>query len=172
VLAQEAVDEKENECAAIPDLLDRLDLCGALVTIDAIACNLAVAKAVTDRQGDYLLAVKANQPTLFGEITRYFDDAAVKLPVLIDLDKGHGRLKTRRYAVSHEVGWLSGDRRYPAEPRFSKLSAIGMVEAVVEKAGTATTTRRFYLSSAPPSAWPRRCAATGASRTACTGCST
>jgi len=46
------------------------------------------------------------------------------------------------------VGWLSGDRRYPAEPRFSKLSAIGMVEAVIEKAGTATTTRRFYLSSA------------------------
>jgi predicted transposase YbfD/YdcC len=148
VLAQEAVDEKENECAAIPDLLDRLDLSGALVTIDAIACNPAVARAVTDRQGDYLLAVKANQPTLFGEISRYFDDPAVKLPVLTDLDKGHGRLETRRYAVSHEVGWLSGDRRYPAEPRFSRLSAVGMVEAVVEKAGTATTTRRFYLSSA------------------------
>ena len=74
MLAQEAVDAKENECAVIPDILDRLDLPGALVTIDAIACNPAIAKAITDRKGDYLLAVKANQPTLFGEIGRYFAD--------------------------------------------------------------------------------------------------
>ena len=148
VLAQEAVDEKENECAAIPAILDRLDLSGALVTIDAIACNPGLAKAVTDREGDYLLAVKANQPTLFGEIGRYFDDPAAKLLAWTDVDKDHGRLETRRYAVSREVGWLSGDRPYPDEPRFSKLAAIGMVEATVEKAGRTTTTRRLYLSSA------------------------
>jgi predicted transposase YbfD/YdcC len=152
VLAQEAVDEKENECAVIPDLLDRLDLPGALVTIDAIACNPAIAGAIADRGGDYLLAVKANQPTLHGEIARYFADPAAKPAVLTDVDKGHGRIETRRYAVSHEVGWLSGGRRCPDEPRFPKLSAIAMVEATVEKAGTATTTRRFYLSSAALSA--------------------
>jgi predicted transposase YbfD/YdcC len=148
VLAQAAVDEKENECAAIPDILDRLDLSGALVTIDAIACNPAIAQAITDREGDYLLAVKANQPTLLSEISRYFDDPAAKRAAWTDVDKGHGRIETRRYAVSHEVGWLSGDRRYPAEPRFPKLAAIAMVEAVVEKTGVITTARRFYLSSA------------------------
>jgi hypothetical protein len=57
VLAQEAVDEKENECAAIPDLLDPLALDGALVTIDAIACNPAMATAIGARGGNYLLAV-------------------------------------------------------------------------------------------------------------------
>lgn len=70
--------------------------------------------------------------------------------MLIDIDKGHGRIETRRYAVSHEVSWLSGDRRYPdgAQRRFPKLCAIAMVEASVEHAGAVTTTRRFYLCSA------------------------
>ena len=150
VLAQEAVDEKENECTVIPDILDRLDLDGALVTIDAIACNPAIAAAVTEHKGDYLLAVKANQPTLHREIARYFDDPAAKASSVCDTDKGHGRIETRRCHVSHEVDWLSGDRRYPDEPRFPGLVSIAMVEATVEQAatGTATTTRRFYLSSA------------------------
>lgn len=148
VLAQEAVDEKENECAVIPDILDRLDLEGAVVTIDAIACNPAIATAITDRGGDYLLAVKANQPTLFAEIGRYFDDPEARIAVHIDVDKGHGRIETRRYAVSHEVDWLSGNRRYPDEPRFPKLKSIALVESTVEKAGTVTTMRRLYLSSA------------------------
>lgn len=148
VLAQEAVDEKENECAAIPEILDRLNLDGAIVTIDAIACNPAIAKAITDRNGHYLLAVKGNQPTLFSEIGRYFDDPKAQAAVYTDVDKGHGRIETRRYVVSHEVDWLSGNRRYPDEPRFPKLAAIAMVEALVEKAGTATTMRRLFLSSA------------------------
>jgi len=148
VLAQEAVDEKENECAAIPDILDRLALQGALVTIDAIACNPAVAAAITERKGDYLLAVKANQPTLHGEIARYFDDPAAKSAAFVDVDKGHGRLETRRYLVSHEVDWLSGDRRYPDEPRLPKLAAIAMVEARVEKAAATTVSRRYYVASA------------------------
>ena len=149
VLAQEAVDQKENECAVIPEVLDRLDVKGAIITIDVIACNPAIAKAITDRGGNYVLAVKANQPTLFGEIGRYFDDPDARVARRTDVDKGHGRLETRRYAVSHEVDWLSGDRRYPDEPRFPKLAAIAMVEATVEKAGTITTMRRLFLSSAP-----------------------
>lgn len=148
VLAQEAVDEKENECAVIPEILDRLDLKGAVVTIDAIACNPAIATAITERGGDYLLAVKANQPTLFAEIGRYFDDPDARIAAHTDIDKGHGRLETRRYAVSQEVDWLSGDRRYPDEPRFAKLATIALVEARVEKAGTVTTMRRLFLSSA------------------------
>lgn len=156
VLAQEAVDEKETECAVIPDILDRLDLDGALVTIDAIACNPAIAAAVTTRKGDYLLAVKANQPTLHREIARYFDDPAAKAKSPADIDKGHGRIETRRCHVSHEVEWLSGDRRYPDEPRFAGLAAIAMAEATVEQAGAVTTTRRFYLSSARLT--PERCA--------------
>lgn len=87
VLAQEAVDEKANECAAIPELLDRLDIAGALVTIDAIACNPAIAAAITSRDGDYLIAVKANQPTLHREIAAYFADPAARAETVEELDR-------------------------------------------------------------------------------------
>ncbi|MGH6933139.1 MAG: ISAs1 family transposase [Dongiaceae bacterium] len=157
VLAQEAVADKDNECGAMPEILDRLDLAGALVTIDAIACNPAIATAITTRKGDYLLAVKANQPTLHGEIKTYFDDPTPgRVATHVEVDKGHGRIETRRYAVSHEVDWLSSNRRFPGEPRFPGLAGIVMVEAAVEQNGALTTSRRYYLSSAALS--PQRAA--------------
>ena len=71
VLAQEAVDEKENEIVVIPKLLDQLDLDGALVSIDAIACNPAIAEAIVAAGTGYLLPVKENQPTLRAEAESY-----------------------------------------------------------------------------------------------------
>ena len=67
---------------------------------------------------------------------------------MVDVDKDHGRIETRRYTLSHNVAWLSSDRRYPGEPRFAGLKSIALVEAEVETAGTTTTARRYYLSSA------------------------
>ena len=64
ILGQEAVADKSNEITAIPKLLDVLDLTGALVTIDAAGCQKEIAQKIRDRGGDYLLAVKGNQPTL------------------------------------------------------------------------------------------------------------
>ena len=75
VLGQEAVDEKSNETTAIPALLDRLAIEGALVTIDAIACNPRIARTIVEAGADYLLAVKENQPSLHAEMQSYFDDA-------------------------------------------------------------------------------------------------
>ena len=149
VLAQEAVDDKENECGAIPEVLDRLNLKGALVSIDAIACNPAIATAITERGGDYLLAVKANQPTWHAEVASYFGDLPPgQIAETTEVDKGHGRIETRRAVVSHAVDWLLSNRRYPGEPRFPGLAAIGMVEAIVEKAGGVSVERRYYISSA------------------------
>jgi len=149
VLGQEAVDEKSNEITAIPALLARLALKGALVTIDAIACNPTIARTITEAGADYLLAVKDNQPTLHGEMRSYFDSApADEVETLTLVDKGHGRLETRRHVVSGAVDWMSGSRRYPGEPRFAGLTTIGMVESTVEKAGQTSTERRFYISSA------------------------
>ncbi len=79
VLGQEAVEAKSNEITAIPALLERLAasdaFAGALVTIDAIACNPDIAQSIADHGADYLLAVKANQPSLLSEIERFFGDA-------------------------------------------------------------------------------------------------
>ncbi|HEX9858783.1 MAG TPA: ISAs1 family transposase [Paracoccaceae bacterium] len=149
VLGQEAVEEKSNEITAIPVLLERLSIKGALVTIDAIACNPTIAQHINDAGADYLLAVKDNQPTLLAEMQGYFDTApAAEVETVTQLDKGHGRLETRRHLVSATVDWMSGSRHYPGEPRFANLKTIGMVESTVEKTGHTSTERRFYISSA------------------------
>src|SRR5205807_8802061 len=63
-VAQVAVDSKSNEITAIPEVLKLVELGGAVVTIDAMGCQADVAEAIVDGGGDYILAVKRNQPTL------------------------------------------------------------------------------------------------------------
>ena len=140
------------EQETIPLLLKRLAasgaLSGALVTIDAIACNPKVAKAVVEAGADYLIAVKANQPGLCAEIERFFDDPASPPPDRCeDIDKGHGRVEERRVAVSTEVDWLRGERRFPGEYRLPGIAAIVMVEAEAFAKCTAKRHRRFYVTS-------------------------
>lgn len=152
VLGQEAVAEGSCEQETIPLLLERLaasgSLDGALVTIDAIACNPKVAKAVIDAGADYLIAVKANQPGLMDEIARFFDDPRNPPPDRCeDADKGHGRIETRRVAASTQVDWLKGERRFPGEYRLPNIAAIVMVEAETFEKGATTRHRRFYVAS-------------------------
>ena len=150
VLGQEAVAGKSNEITAIPLLLERLELAGALVTIDAIGCQSKIAQAILAKRADYLLAVKANWPLLQAEIGRYFTDAqAGALDRLETTDGDHGRIKVRHHAVSRDVAWLATDRRHPGEPRFPGLATVAMVEAAVERDGKSSIARRYYLSSLP-----------------------
>jgi predicted transposase YbfD/YdcC len=150
VLAQEAVPDKANELAAIPPLLQRLGaedgLKGALVSIDAIATNPAIAEAITDQGADYLLAVKANQPTLRAEVEAAFATAE-GLATCVDLDKGHGRIEERRMTVLREVDWLAGDRRFPGELRLPGTACLLRAETRVESAGSTRTETRYFVSS-------------------------
>lgn len=147
VLGQQACDAKSNEITAIPLLLERLALTGALVTIDAMGCQTKIAQAILDKGADYLLAVKDNWPTLSGEIEHYFADALDRdLERFETTDGDHGRIEARRHVLSHDVAWLSTDRRFPGEPRFPGLKAIAMVE--VERDGKTSRERRYFLSSA------------------------
>ena len=137
VLGQEFVDTKSNEITAIPALLERLAasgaLNGALVTIDAIACNPGIAQAIVGHGADYLLAVKGNQPSLLSEMERFFNDAdGTGFDRHTDVDKGHGRIEERRCTVSQAVDWMEGGRRFPGEYRFPKLATIAMIESTVE----------------------------------------
>lgn len=150
VLGQQACEAKSNEITAIPLLLDRLALTGALVTIDAMGCQTKIAQKILDKGADYLLAVKANWPSLHGEIERYFDDLPDGAGERHETTEGeHGRIEVRRHCVSHDVAWLITDRRFPDEPRFPGLKAIARVEAEVERDGKTSRERRYYLCSLP-----------------------
>lgn len=153
-LAQLSVPEKTNEITAIPDLLDHLaqagQLDGALVTIDAMGCQAAIARKIVDHKADYLLTLKGNQSTLEADVLDYFRTApADELATATTVEKGHGRIETRTYLASANVGWIASDRRYPGAPRFPHIVTLLQVHAVTEQAGKSTSETRTYLSSAP-----------------------
>jgi predicted transposase YbfD/YdcC len=149
VLGQEAVSGKSNEIVAIPLLLERLALEGALVTIDAIGAQGAIAEVILRRGGDYLLALEANRPATLKDVAAFFAEPP---PGAVDTfeatDGDHGRIAIRRHAVCHDVAWLFSDRRYPGEVAFPGLAMIGMVESTTERGGEASRERRYYLGSA------------------------
>jgi len=148
VLGQEAVEEKSNEITAIPALLERIDLVGALVSIDAMGCNPNIAQSIRDAKADYLLAVKDNQPTLHADVKSYFATAPCgEVERFESVGKDHGRLEIRAHTVSHLVDWITAERSYPGAPRFPQLAAIAIVESRIERAGQIATEQRSYISS-------------------------
>lgn len=153
VLGQEAVAEKAGEVTAIPALIDRLAagkaLDGAVVSIDAVATNPAIATAIRAAGADYLLAVKTNQPTLRAEVEAFFADApASALDSHTDHDKGHGRIEQRTATVGHDVGWLTGDRRFPGELRLPDIRTVIRVATRTELRDRGRFETRYYVSSA------------------------
>ena len=112
VLAQERVNGKSNEITAIPKLLELLDLKGKIVTIDAIGTQKAIAKQIIDAEGDYVLAVKRNQGKLFQEmkfvfeIDRKQDFKGAPYDYAETVNKGHGRIETRRCWAISDIEYL------------------------------------------------------------------
>ena len=148
-LGQSAVVSKSNEITAVPDLLRALELAGCIVTLDALHCQKTTAREIHEADADYVLALKGNQGTAHQEVRAYLDDAILRgAPELVPLEtveKGHGRIETRRYWQSAKIGWFA-DRA-----DWENLRSVGVVEAVREVAGSAPSTeRRYYLSSLAP----------------------
>jgi predicted transposase YbfD/YdcC len=153
-LAQLSVPEKTNEITAIPELLDQLadarQLQGALVTIDAMGCQVEIANKIVAHDADYLLALKGNQPTLEADVKNYFDDAPDReLVTKTTVEKGHGRIETRTYTASSVVDWIASDRSYPGQPRFTNIKTILKVRDRVEYPDRCSFETRYYISSAP-----------------------
>lgn len=153
-LAQLSVPEKTNEITAIPDLLDHLaetrQLAGALVTIDAMGTQVDIAAKIIEHGADYLLPLKGNQPTLAKEVEDYFRTApADELVIKTTVEKGHGRIETRRYTASAVVEWIEAERGYPGQPRFKGIKTLLKVDCRTEHHDRSTFETRVYICSAP-----------------------
>lgn len=151
-LGQRPCEEKSNEITAIEDLLPTLALEGAVVTIDAMGCQTAIAQQITDGGGDYVLAVKDNQPRLAEALQDFF--ASLNAPghprravsLHETLDKGHGRIETRRCVAVGELDWLD---LLDLKARWSKLASVACIESTRSIAGKLETEKRYVISSLP-----------------------
>ena len=153
-LAQLSVPEKTNEITAIPELLDHLaesqQLAGALVTIDAMGCQVEIADKIVAHKADFMLALKGNQMTLEREAEDYFrtapEDEIVRKTTI---EKGHGRIETRIFMASKVVDWIKPDKTYPGQPKFNHIKTIVKVINRTEFKDRCTQDDRLYISSAP-----------------------
>lgn len=147
-LGQVATEEKSNEITVIPELIERIDVKGAIVTIDAMGCQKEIAKTIVDAKGDYVLAVKDNQPKLHEAIQEAFSDRRqgdlVQMPHRQHqtTDNGHGRKDERHYVLAK----LPQDS--PLKNQWPGLKAIGMAVRTTQRAdGTISGDVRYFISS-------------------------
>jgi len=151
-LGQVAVDQKSNEITAIPKLLELLDVGGALATSDAAGCQTNIAKQIRDSGGDYVLAVKDNQPHLHEDVIQRCldcvenDFAGVEHSVFAESATRHGRQETRTTYVI-----LSTEGIRDAE-HWCDLSAICCVVSERVVGGETSIEARHYIGSAKESA--------------------
>jgi predicted transposase YbfD/YdcC len=151
VLGQLSVDCKENEIVAIPRLLELLDLAGATVTIDAMGCQAEIAAKIVGNGGDYVLAVKDNQPALHDTLRRNLGEMIleefkdVRHGFAETVDGDHGRVETRRVWVTDQLDdWLKAEQR----ERWAGLKSVAVVEATREVPLKPTSVeRRYFISS-------------------------
>jgi predicted transposase YbfD/YdcC len=147
VLAQTKVLSKSNEITAIPILLDVLDIEGSIITIDAMGTQKKIADKIYQANGDYILSLKANHPTLFQDVKTWFDSQQtadiLPLPLEHTTEAGHHRIEVRKY-------WAFSLAQLPPLHQSSQWAGFQTVIAVerIRHLRTKTTHEiQFYLSS-------------------------
>lgn len=143
-LGQVAVGDGSNEIAAIPELLQVLDLRGALVTLDAAGCQTQIVEQIRTQGGDYLVAVKGNQPSLQQAVHAAFDraceDEFADCPMAASVEDGHGRHEERYVTVIQNPGGL------PSEWKDARAVVVVGRERQVKGQENASTTH-YYITS-------------------------
>jgi predicted transposase YbfD/YdcC len=145
-LGQVVVQEKSNEITAIPELLQLLEFSGALITIDAMGCQREIADQIRQGKGDYVLAVKPNQPKLYEQVEEAIEQAleqdAEKVDEHMTVETGHGRHETRTYAI------IAAPESVDPDELWRDLKAVGIAISEREDSqGRARIETRYYILS-------------------------
>jgi len=149
-LRQMKVADKSNEIPAVPELLKLMELNGAIVTLDAMHCQVETAAAILDAGADYVLAVKNNQPKLFSFLHDLFEEALednskTRVYRFVTRDKSHGR-HDRREHITIKAPVCSELARWPG------LESITMVyrSSTEIRSGKERENVMYYISSCKP----------------------
>ncbi len=146
-LGQKAVKEKSNEIVAIPEVLEGIEIKSHVVTIDAMGTQTAIAEKIRKRRADYVLALKENQGTLYGDVKLYLMDEEEKAKIRESgnyrkrVEKAHGQLEIREYYQTEEIVWLEQKKKW------NGLKSIGMEEKTIRKGDKEEKEYRYYISS-------------------------
>jgi len=146
-LGQVACAEKSNEITAIPELLRLVDIKGAIITIDAMGTQKAIATQIIEGKADYVLALKGNQETLHQAVIDYIDEQLegdlANAREHVTTEKGHGREEMRTYLQ------LPAPKSLPGFTLWEGLRTIGVVTSRCLRDGKETIEVRFYITSLP-----------------------
>lgn len=148
-LGQVACADKSNEITAIPELLRLVDIEGAIITIDAMGTQKAIAEQIVASGADYVLALKGNQETMYEAVMDYIDEqvendfADVKVRQHMTEETGHGREETRVYMQ------MPAPQSLPHFDLWKGLKTLGVVIYHCVRNGKESLERRYYLSSLP-----------------------
>lgn len=146
-LGQVACAEKSNEITAIPELLRLVDIKGAIITIDAMGTQRAIAAEIVDGGGDYVLALKGNQEKLHDAVIAYVDEqmqndfSDINARRHITKEQGHGRQETRHYIQ------MPVPQNLPGLSNWKGIQTIGIAMLLCVRNGKETTDIRYYISS-------------------------
>ena len=142
-LGQKLVKEKSNEITAIPELLDKINVKGQIVTIDAMGTQTEIVKKIRMKKADYVLGLKGNQSALHDDVKLYFsdNDFIEKCSYYYTIEKARGALEKREYWQTDDIKWLTG------KDKWVGLKPIGMTKNTIYKDGKKTEEIRYFISS-------------------------
>jgi predicted transposase YbfD/YdcC len=150
-LGQIKVDDKTNEITAIPDVLRKLCIEGAIITIDAMGCQKEIAKQIVEQKGDYILRVKANQGTLHDAMETTFKEAeALQYQAMTcytaqdEMNNDHGRIEARRCIILPLMYLMT------MKLKWKGLKSLVLVISERETHEGNTVEYRYYISSLDP----------------------
>ncbi len=140
-LGELAVEEKTNEITAVPELLNLIDVEGAIITADAMSCQKKIVKKIIDGKADYTIGLKSNQPILYKDVDNYFLEFKKELPCIKTYDKGHGRIEKREYRLLRDISWLEQKKDWKG------LQSIGAVKSTIYEDDKKSEYTRYFITS-------------------------
>ena len=140
-LGEITVKEKSNEITAVPELLDLIDVEGAIVTADAMSCQKAIVGKIIEKKADYVIAVKENQHELYEDAKESFEEFESESSCFSTLEKDHGRIEKREYQILDNLSWVT------QRTKWDGLKALGAVTSSVTENGEDHVCRRYFITS-------------------------
>lgn len=148
-LASEQIEEKTNEITTIPDILDRFNVKGNVITWDALNTQTVNVEKVINLKGDYVVPIKRNQSNFYNDLKLYFDEKKLEMIKAGQINSGYlectekrgGNLIHYEYYQTEDVKWYF-DRK-----KWKKLNSVGLVKKTIDNGKEIKTEYRYYISS-------------------------